>query len=91
MLMDSIVDDPRWAAVLSRDAGADGRFVYSVASTGVYCRPNCAARTPHPLLARRARKAHTGTRAHRLLPLRAPECRPAAPSPTRHSLLPVLV
>ena len=48
MLMDSIVRDPRWAAVLSRDACADGRFVYSVASTGVYCRPNCAARTPHP-------------------------------------------
>lgn len=40
--------DPRWAAVLARDAGADGRFVYSVASTGVYCRPSCGARTPRP-------------------------------------------
>lgn len=40
--------DPRWAAVQARDAGADRRFVYSVASTGVYCRPSCGARTPRP-------------------------------------------
>ena len=40
--------DPRWAAVRARDAGADGRFFYSVASTGVYCRPSCGARTPRP-------------------------------------------
>lgn len=40
--------DPRWAAVRARDAGTDGRFFYSVASTGVYCRPSCGARTPRP-------------------------------------------
>lgn len=40
------VEDPRWALVVARDASADGAFVYSVASTGVYCRPACAARTP---------------------------------------------
>ncbi|RKH47430.1 bifunctional DNA-binding transcriptional regulator/O6-methylguanine-DNA methyltransferase Ada [Corallococcus sicarius] len=40
--------DPRWAAVLARDAGADGRFFYSVRTTGVYCRPSCGARTPRP-------------------------------------------
>ncbi|MDY0056474.1 MAG: bifunctional DNA-binding transcriptional regulator/O6-methylguanine-DNA methyltransferase Ada [Methyloversatilis sp.] len=40
--------DPRWAAVRARDAAADGRFVYSVASTGVYCRPSCGARMPRP-------------------------------------------
>ena len=40
--------DPRWAAVLARDAGADGRFYYSVQSTGVYCRPSCAARQARP-------------------------------------------
>jgi AraC family transcriptional regulator of adaptative response/methylated-DNA-[protein]-cysteine methyltransferase len=38
--------DPRWLAVLARDPRADGRFVYSVRTTGVYCRPSCAARTP---------------------------------------------
>ena len=40
--------DPRWAAVASRDANADGRFFYSVKTTGVYCRPSCGARTPRP-------------------------------------------
>ena len=41
-------EDPRWLAVRARDARADGRFVYSVKTTGVYCRPSCAARTPRP-------------------------------------------
>ena len=36
--------DPRWAAIIARDAAADGRFVYSVKTTGVYCRPSCPAR-----------------------------------------------
>ncbi|MRX08621.1 bifunctional DNA-binding transcriptional regulator/O6-methylguanine-DNA methyltransferase Ada [Pseudoduganella sp. FT25W] len=37
-------DAARWNAVQQRDAGADGAFWYSVSSTGVYCRPSCAAR-----------------------------------------------
>ncbi|MGE4062772.1 MAG: bifunctional DNA-binding transcriptional regulator/O6-methylguanine-DNA methyltransferase Ada [Rhodospirillaceae bacterium] len=40
--------DPRWAAVVARDASADGRFYYGVKTTGVYCRPSCAARLPKP-------------------------------------------
>lgn len=36
--------DPRWAAVIARDPKADGTFFYSVRTTGVYCRPSCAAR-----------------------------------------------
>jgi AraC family transcriptional regulator of adaptative response/methylated-DNA-[protein]-cysteine methyltransferase len=36
--------EARWAAVQQRDGGADGVFWYSVRSTGVYCRPSCAAR-----------------------------------------------
>ncbi len=39
-------DDPRWNAVLARDARRDGEFVFAVSSTGVYCRPSCAARRP---------------------------------------------
>jgi len=31
---------------IERDRTADGRFVYSVKTTGVYCRPSCAARRP---------------------------------------------
>ncbi|MGQ9368538.1 Ada metal-binding domain-containing protein [Azospirillum sp. ST 5-10] len=37
-------DSAMWAAVARRDAAADGRFVYAVRTTGVYCRPSCAAR-----------------------------------------------
>jgi AraC family transcriptional regulator of adaptative response/methylated-DNA-[protein]-cysteine methyltransferase len=40
--------DTRWAAVVARDAAAFGSFVYAVRTTGVYCRPSCAARTPKP-------------------------------------------
>ena len=36
--------DDRWAAVVGRDRRADGAFYYSVRTTGVYCRPSCAAR-----------------------------------------------
>jgi AraC family transcriptional regulator of adaptative response/methylated-DNA-[protein]-cysteine methyltransferase len=36
----------RWDAVAARDRAAEGAFVYSVATTGVYCRPGCAARLP---------------------------------------------
>ena len=39
-------DDSRWAAVLRRDRAFDGRFVTGVLTTGIYCRPSCAARHP---------------------------------------------
>jgi len=39
-------NDPRWNAVVARDSGRDGEFVFAVASTGVYCRPSCPARRP---------------------------------------------
>ena len=42
------VSDPRWTAVVARDAAADGTFFYSVKTTGVYCRPSCAARLARP-------------------------------------------
>lgn len=35
-----------WAAVLGRDRAMDGRFVTGVLTTGIYCRPSCAARHP---------------------------------------------
>ncbi len=35
-----------WQAVLARDRASDGRFVTGVLSTGIYCRPSCAARHP---------------------------------------------
>ena len=39
-------DDACWKAVKRRDRAADGTFFYSVRTTGVYCRPSCAARLP---------------------------------------------
>ncbi len=38
--------DVRWQAVQARDRTADGRFVYAVRSTGIYCRPSCPSRRP---------------------------------------------
>ncbi len=37
-------DEARLAAVRRRDATANGVFLFSVATTGVYCHPSCAAR-----------------------------------------------
>jgi hypothetical protein len=39
-------DAARWEAVRRRDRAADGAFLYSVRTTGVYCRPSCPARLP---------------------------------------------
>jgi AraC family transcriptional regulator of adaptative response/methylated-DNA-[protein]-cysteine methyltransferase len=38
--------DQLWDLVLTRDRNADGRFVYAVKSTGVFCRPTCPSRRP---------------------------------------------
>ena len=38
--------DWRWDAVQARDRAADGRFVYGVTSTGIFCRPSCPSRRP---------------------------------------------
>ena len=35
-----------WAAVAARDSAADGRFVFAVRTTGVFCRPGCNCRQP---------------------------------------------
>ena len=39
-------DAEAWHAVQARDASYDGRFVYAVRSTGIYCRPSCPSRRP---------------------------------------------
>lgn len=48
MLAAATLSDPRWASVVARDRKADGSFFYAVKTTGVYCRPSCASRTPRP-------------------------------------------
>ncbi|MCA6110754.1 bifunctional DNA-binding transcriptional regulator/O6-methylguanine-DNA methyltransferase Ada [Bradyrhizobium cenepequi] len=44
----SMADDPRWARIVARDKTADGHLWYSVATTGVYCRPSCPSRIANP-------------------------------------------
>ena len=44
----AILADPRWKRILARDKGADGAFWYTVATTGVYCRPSCPSRGAKP-------------------------------------------
>ena len=43
---DRSVDEGRYLALLARDARFDGHFFTGVTSTGIYCRPVCAVRTP---------------------------------------------
>jgi AraC family transcriptional regulator of adaptative response/methylated-DNA-[protein]-cysteine methyltransferase len=38
--------ETQWQHVLARDARQDGRFVFAVRSTGIYCRPSCPSRRP---------------------------------------------
>jgi len=47
-LIAETTSDPRWLSIVARDKEADGRFVYSVKTTGVYCRPSCGARLARP-------------------------------------------
>src|SRR5947207_3594385 len=44
--MNHVSETRQWEAVMSRDPGQDGRFVFAVSSTGVYCRPSCPSRHP---------------------------------------------
>jgi AraC family transcriptional regulator of adaptative response/methylated-DNA-[protein]-cysteine methyltransferase len=67
----------RWEAVRRRDPTADGAFLYSVKTTGVYCRPSCAARA-----ARRENVAFhaTAAEAERAGFRPCKRCRPDLPS-----------
>jgi AraC family transcriptional regulator, regulatory protein of adaptative response / methylated-DNA-[protein]-cysteine methyltransferase len=44
--MSSSPNHERWNSVITRNAAHDGKFVFGVATTGVYCRPSCPARRP---------------------------------------------
>lgn len=44
--MAPVTEDLRWQAVLARDGGSDGKFVFAVTSTGIYCKPSCPSRRP---------------------------------------------
>src|SRR6202163_705734 len=44
--MKNVIEDSRWETVLARDSASDGKFVFAVSSTGVYCRPSCPSKRP---------------------------------------------
>jgi AraC family transcriptional regulator, regulatory protein of adaptative response / methylated-DNA-[protein]-cysteine methyltransferase len=46
MQMQIDAQQEKWTMVLARESKADGRFVYAVKSTGVFCRPSCPSRRP---------------------------------------------
>ncbi len=70
--------DPRYAAVRARDPAADGRFVFSIRTTGVFCRPSCASRPARP----ENIEFHDSAAAAKAAGFRAcRRCRPEEPSP----------
>lgn len=83
MSTDFATDDLRYEAVRSRDGRAEGRFVYAVVTTGVYCRPTCAAR----LALRRNVRFHDTPEAAERAGFRAClRCRPRQSSPQARDL-----
>ena len=72
-------DGEKWRAVLARDGAADGRFVFAVTSTGVFCLPSCPARRPRRENTRFFADAPAAARAGFRACLR---CRPLEPART---------
>ncbi len=82
--MNTTHDDPRWARIVARDPDADGQVWYSVATTGVYCRPSCPSRTANPKNVR-LHATLEEARATGLRPCR--RCDPEGPSPAARTAL----
>lgn len=38
--------EEKWKAIISNDASYDGKFIYAVQTTGIFCRPSCKSRAP---------------------------------------------
>jgi len=70
-------DAARYQAIRNRDPRADGQFYYGVVTTGVYCRPTCAARLARP---ENVRFHFTAEEAERAGFRPCKRCRPRAPS-----------
>jgi AraC family transcriptional regulator of adaptative response/methylated-DNA-[protein]-cysteine methyltransferase len=48
VIMSMMPEKQMRAAIKARDYACDGRFVYAIVTTGVFCRPSCAARPARP-------------------------------------------
>jgi AraC family transcriptional regulator of adaptative response/methylated-DNA-[protein]-cysteine methyltransferase len=75
-----------WQAVQERDPRQDGEFFYGVVTTGVYCKPSCAARRP---LRRNIRFYGTSEQAVQDGLLACRRCHPDNPAPADPAALAV--
>jgi AraC family transcriptional regulator, regulatory protein of adaptative response / methylated-DNA-[protein]-cysteine methyltransferase len=76
---------PRWAAVVARAPAFEGKFVYAVKTTGVYCRPTCPSRLAK---AKNVEFYPTCEEAERAGFRGCQRCRPNEASPTdRHAVI----
>jgi AraC family transcriptional regulator of adaptative response/methylated-DNA-[protein]-cysteine methyltransferase len=82
------IDSAAWQAVLQRDRDQDGAFVYVALTTGIYCRPSCPARHPHP---RNTVLVQSGPEAERLGYAACRRCHPDALAPAERSIRRVLI
>jgi AraC family transcriptional regulator, regulatory protein of adaptative response / methylated-DNA-[protein]-cysteine methyltransferase len=75
-------EQERWSALIDRDRRADGLFVYSVRTTGIYCRPACPSR----LASRENIRFHASCEAAERAGFRAcKRCRPNEAPLERHA------
>src|ERR1700722_9189896 len=69
-------DEERWQAVSRRDPAFDGKFLFAVCTTGIYCRPNCASR---PAKRENVSFFETGAQAEKAGYRACKRCRPDKP------------
>src|SRR3984957_15622146 len=69
-------DEERWRAVSRRDPAFDGKFLFAVRTTGVYCRPSCASR---PAKRENVTFFETGAQAEKAGYRACKRCRPDKP------------
>lgn len=41
------IPEEMWQAIIHNDASSDGRFIYAVRTTGIFCKPSCKSRVPN--------------------------------------------
>jgi AraC family transcriptional regulator of adaptative response/methylated-DNA-[protein]-cysteine methyltransferase len=82
-----VISNTAWDAVLRRDRGYDGKFVYVATTTGIYCRPSCPSRRPHRRHALMFSNAAEAERAGYVPCLR---CHPNSLTPAEESIAAVL-
>jgi AraC family transcriptional regulator of adaptative response/methylated-DNA-[protein]-cysteine methyltransferase len=86
-IANATTNDPRWLSVVERDKTADGTFYYSVKTTGVYCRPSCAARLARP---ENVQFHQTPVDAERTGFRACKQCKPTGPSLTQENAAKIL-